>query len=112
MPSGNLSERQKSDRREEWLAKELGGKRVAGSGSSKEKKGDIKFAHVLMEDKRTAGKSLAIQVAWLEKIEREALACGRIPAFSFGFDASDQQWIAFPRWWLRDESWWQTLTGK
>ena len=102
-----MTERQKSDRREEWLAKELGGKRVAGSGSSREKKGDVKFGHFLMEDKRTAGKSLAIQVAWLEKIEREALACGKTPVFSFGFDKCEQDWVAFPLWWVKSEEWWE-----
>lgn len=117
MPSGNLSERQKSDRREEWLAKELGGKRVSGSGSSKEKKGDNRFTHALLEDKRTAAKSISIQSSWLEKIEQEALNCGKLPVFSFGFDGRvpeewDNTWVSFPIWWLKDQEWWKELAKK
>jgi len=59
-------------KREERLAKAEGGRRVAGSGSKREK-GDVVIGKFRIEDKQTDAMSFRLSVnTWL-KIEREAL---------------------------------------
>ncbi len=102
------TERQKSDRREKRLAKEEGGKRVAGSGSTPFKKEDVEFKGVLLQDKRTAGRSISVKIDDLYNLEYHAMNAGKVPVFSFLFGA-EQEWIAFPRWWLKNQAWWRDL---
>lgn len=59
-------------KREEQLAKDTGGRRVAGSGSKREK-GDVRTATQRIEDKYTDSSSYSITLATLSKIEREAI---------------------------------------
>lgn len=105
-----ITQRQKSDIREKKLAQESGGRRVSGSGSSAELKGDISYKGVVRQDKRSEKESIAIKVKDLIKIEFEAMNRGKLPAFSIGFDKFPQEnWIAFPEWWVRDQDWWKEL---
>lgn len=104
-----MTEREKSDRREKKIAKESGGIRVSGSGSTAENKGDVKYSGVLRQDKRSGKGSIPIKLSELIKIEFQAMNRGKVPVFSVGFDGQDQEWIAFPNWWLKDQQWWKEL---
>ena len=105
-----MTQREKSDIQEKKIAKASGGKRVSGSGSSAELKGDIQYAGVLRQDKRTEKDSIGIKVKDLFKVEFEAMNRGKLPIFSIGFDHyPSQEWIAFPEWWVRDQQWWKDL---
>lgn len=104
-----MTERQRSDKREKKIAQESGGRRVSGSGSSAELKGDITYRGVLRQDKRTGRESIGIKLADLIKIEFEAMNRGKVPVFSIGFDGQNQEWVAFPDWWLRNQTWWKVL---
>lgn len=111
-----MTERQRSDRYEKRLAKQLGGQRIAGSGSSKEKPQDLKFVGALLQAKRTTAKSTVLHKRDLEQVEADALNAGRIPlfcvAFCSGADEPEQEWMAFPTWWVRQQPWWESFKGE
>jgi hypothetical protein len=64
---------------EKKLAKEVGGKRVGGSGCHWSSKGDVKHKSFLFEVKTTEHDSYAVGLKTLIKIEREAHNVGKIP---------------------------------
>jgi hypothetical protein len=100
----------KSKKQEIRVAKELGGHRQAGSGSSRAsenvmsegsfgKKGDIK-QDFLVEAKRTDAKRLVIEGEWLTKIETEASLAGKKPALTIEIGGiatySEKDWVMVP----------------
>ena len=92
------------------LAKDLGGRRQPGSGSSDYAKGDVKqgvneagfqSTSFLIECKQTIHASLRVEGKWLAKITREAAQAGREPALEFEILGCDdpmleREWIAVP----------------
>ena len=103
------TQRQISDKREKKLAKEEGIKRVVASGSTPMKKEDLASKGVLIQDKRSGGQSIRIYQQDLELLEHHAMNTGKVPLLSFAFDNTDIDYVAFPRWWLRNQTWWQKL---
>jgi hypothetical protein len=96
-----LSNRKRGDRDEKRFVKAHGGKRVAGSGSSAEKKGDVEMGEFLVQNKCTTQKSFGIKVADLQKIEVEALNRGKKPALVMTQYVNNSpvcEWMAFPVW--------------
>lgn len=73
------SRRKDSERQEKRCAASLGGKRRPASGAMEFRKGDVACRLILVECKRTQGRSLSLKAEWLDKISREALAEGKEP---------------------------------
>ena len=74
---------------------------VKGSGSSAEKKGDLKSENYLIQAKRTDKKSFTVKLDDLRKAEREAMNLGKKPLFIVGFYENDRvidEWIFMPKW--------------
>lgn len=69
----------RSREQEHKTAKAHGGRRNAGSGATWSRKGDVRTAHTLIENKRTDARQITLKANDLEKIWREAIAEGRIP---------------------------------
>jgi hypothetical protein len=75
----------RAPKQERSRAKELGGKRVIGSGSLDEK-GDIRLKGIArLELKNTTKKSFSITQKMVEKIESAAISSGEIPAIEVEF---------------------------
>ena len=81
------------------------GRSQPGSGNQPGAPGDERYLErvqfsvnerVLLESKYTAGKSIAIQEAWLDKIRHEAALLGRVPML--GIIIGEQKWLAVPDW--------------
>jgi siroheme synthase len=64
---------------EERLAVQLGGKRIAGSGSQLGAKGDVKTERWLVEAKTTTSGRFPLTLALFRKIEKEAIQAGKAP---------------------------------
>ena len=99
------------DDQENRVAQKLGGKRVAGSGSSMYSKGDVRDVDAecageaiefLVECKKTEKASLSVKWDWLRKIAAEANAQQKEPALAIeiqggkGDPLCDRNWIAVP----------------
>ena len=69
-----------SDKQEEAVAKRRGGKQTKGSGSSWRNKSDVVEEKVRWEMKSTGEKSISIAAVTWNKIRREAILSGRMPA--------------------------------
>jgi hypothetical protein len=74
-----------SKKREQAVAKEIGGKRHAGSGSVWWQKGDASNQDFLFEDKFKLGFSYALSIGVLSKLEKQARNINKIPVLRFGF---------------------------
>lgn len=87
-----------SRKHEREVAKELGGKRIAGSGCSPYAKGDVRAPGFLVEAKETKKASLSVKAAWLDKIWREAMARGEEPALAVRMqtEQAPKDWIVIP----------------
>lgn len=89
---------------EQKLAKRMGGRLTPGSGNQVGAKGDIVLADVLMETKATEAESYRLELDLLAKIETEALASGKNPAFHVQFVHGDARpkrfgsWVMIPEW--------------
>lgn len=70
----------RSRKQEERIAQEFGGRRVPGSGAFWHRKGDVAAGDYLLELKRTDAASFRITRLVWEKIRKEALLSGRMPA--------------------------------
>lgn len=86
-------------------AKALSGRTTLGSGATSMDKGDVRdvehgLFELLVECKRTEGKSLRVATSWLDKITREArMKPGRSPALAMEFDQvrdAEARWVAVP----------------
>jgi hypothetical protein len=72
-----------SKKHEVRLAKEIGGKRNAGSGAFWSRKGDVRAADVLIEHKWTGKTQFTVKAVELEKIVTEAILDHRTPVLGF-----------------------------
>ena len=108
------SNRVAGDRQEQRIARRLGGTVVPGSGSTRERKQDIRFARILMQVKSTARASISIKLKDLLDTEQDALNAGRIPALALTFTSPaleyERDFIAFPLWWIQCQEWFLELT--
>lgn len=90
----------KSKKQEKRIANKLNGKRQKGSGAIRHHKGDVKTPDLLLEAKRSDKDSISLKKEWLEKISKEALVSGRVPALAIEFGTADiltaARWIAVP----------------
>ena len=69
-----------SVRQEKKIAKDVGGRRVAGSGSMPGNKGDVKASGWLVEAKQTLKARFPLTLQLWRKIEREAFKASKTPA--------------------------------
>lgn len=76
-------------------ARDHGGRITPGSGCGGFRKGDVRTADLLIENKRTDKQQLILKAEWLDKIRREALIEGRIPAV--GIEISGREWVLVPK---------------
>lgn len=67
----------KSRKQEKLIAKKFCGRVQPGSGSGWENHGDVKTEKFLCECKRTDGSGIRITKKILDKIEKQAVQCGR-----------------------------------
>jgi len=88
---------------EDRAAKALGARKQPGSGNQVGKKGDLEFAQAesfVAECKETEGKTLALEMHWLRKIDKEARDHRKKPMFLFSFKNMDipcpKDWAAIP----------------
>ena len=68
------------DDQERRVAKRRGGKQTKGSGSSWRNKSDVVEKDVRWEMKSTGEKSISVKAETWQKIRKEALLSGRMPA--------------------------------
>lgn len=97
--------RQRGDRDEQRIARKFGGTVVDGSGSSAEKKGDVRVGKFLVQAKSARADSLPLKRKDLEAIQEQSLNMGRRPAFivtSYRGEEPLIEWIAFPTWMLTE----------
>ena len=78
-----------SNKQEKNVSKNLGGKKVANSGATPFRKGDVELDDILIECKTctTPKKSFSIKKEWLKKNKEEAFAMNKsfsALAFNFG----------------------------
>lgn len=91
--------RNKGNEYEKYLSQD-GVRVVKGSGSSAEKKGDLKSETHLIQAKRTDKRSFTVKLDDLRKAEKEAMNLGRKPLFIVGFYAENKvtdEWVFMPK---------------
>lgn len=76
-------------------ARDYGGRVQPGSGSGEFRKGDVRTAELLIENKRTDAQSMSIKGEWLDKIWFEARSEGRLPVV--GIEIAGREWVLMPR---------------
>ena len=89
-----VENKNKANRQEKRLAKELKGYTTAASGAGRNK-GDIDIRKFKIEVKRTDKQSLAIKKEWLLKIDEEAFGVGKEPALIIEIDGVE--WAVIPK---------------
>lgn len=86
---------------EKRIAKDIGADLTIASGAFGDK-GDMMISNMLIESKSTATKTLSLKHEWLDKIAREAMHTGKIPALVFsyctdeGLAKPNGDWVALP----------------
>ena len=83
---------------EKRLAKEVKGKRVAGSGSHWSSKGDVRTDTFLFEVKTTEHNSYAVGLKTLNKIIRESQNVGKIPVLMLNIKGSKFIVLRYEDW--------------
>lgn len=76
-------------RAEKKTAQRLGGRQTAASGALDADKGDFSVQDWLVENKSTQNASLSLKLEWLQKISREAMPNGKVPALAVQFTNAD-----------------------
>lgn len=95
------SSRELGDRDEQRIAQRFNGKVIAGSGSSAEKKGDVRIGRFLVQAKCTRAHSIGVKFKDLENIQDQALNCRKLPAYFMTFYTGPDvisEWVALPSW--------------
>ncbi len=88
------SEGQRESRKhEDRIAAKTGGQRNVASGAFWHRKGDVRTPTMLIEHKWTGKKQITIKAEYLEKISREAILDGRMPAV--GFHLNGRNYVIF-----------------
>ena len=72
------------------------GKRHRGSGASRWSKSDASGERYQVECKQTGAESFRVTQEVLDKITREATACGKSPVLHVRFLKSDEDWVVIP----------------
>lgn len=85
--------RERSIKREDSIAKDFNGRRVMMSGGSWSNPGDASSVEFLFEDKFTDKDKYSLAVSKLLKIEKQAFFKRRIPIFKFGFSKLKEDYI-------------------
>ena len=80
-----ITNRKLSQKREDKIAKDLGGRRHVLSGGSPFLKGDASNEYFLIEDKFTKEIKYTLKFTLLNKIAVEASKVNKVPIFKFGF---------------------------
>lgn len=83
-------------KQENSVARDIGGKRVVGSGCF-DIKNDVYNTTWVVETKYTSGKSFSIKKSYWDTIKKEAFSRGRLPALVVRFD-SDGESLAVVRY--------------
>ena len=78
-----------SKKHEARLAKKLDGSRNAVSGAFWNRKGDVRSKDLLVEHKWTGKASFTVKAAVLEKIVKEAILDGRMPALGISLNSEN-----------------------
>jgi hypothetical protein len=90
----------KANRTEKALAKDLGGRRQPMSGAFAGLKGDIILSDFLIDSKETEADSISLTKEMLKKITREAHGSNRIPMIIVTFrnktEGVDNKWVIVP----------------
>lgn len=87
-PPAKKRQNARSRAQERRVAKETGGRRQAGSGSSRRAPGDVKTDDELIEVKYTDKDSYRLTEAVWNKVRNDALTHGREPAMIVEFSQS------------------------
>src|SRR5215472_18696286 len=93
------SGKKRSLAQENAVAKQLGGRRVPGSGAFETLPGDVRTERYLIECKTTGTQSFTITTNILLRITREAFSRSLVPALQLtleGHPAGEQDWILVP----------------
>lgn len=97
--------REKSIKREDTIARDFQGRRVAMSGGSWSNPGDASSMEFLFEDKFTAKSYYSLKLTLLEKIEKQASFKRRIPIFRFGFtEKSSYNYVVIKDFYIKEYS--------
>jgi hypothetical protein len=80
-----ITNRKISQKREDKIAKDTGGRRHAMSGGMWHSKGDASNEYFLIEDKFTKETKYSLNYTLLNKIAVEARKVNKIPIFKFGY---------------------------
>lgn len=96
---------------EKRAARRLGGRQTPASGALEGAKGDIRRGKFLLESKATRKRSMSVQLAWLEKISKEALDAGLDPGVVLQFVDSTGRSYPAGRWVLVPERVFEELTA-
>jgi hypothetical protein len=90
--------------------KELGGRHVSGSGSSRELKEDGDFPGAKLQVKSTTTRSITLQGKDLVNLQENAMNCGKTPVLLFGINHGEisEEWVAVPLWMVRNSTWLNT----
>lgn len=94
------SNRKRSQRQENRLRKELGGRLQPGSGSVAAYKGDILGAldgRVMVEAKTTAARQYTMKLDTLEKMERDAQGTRCSPALVLTFESAKRDFVVMSK---------------
>ena len=100
---------------EKYVLKEIGARRQPGSGGIPGFPNDGIIGKYLIEVKSTVKSSLGLKRKWLEDLEENAFAFGKVPALIIVFNkipnvggsvtmrtmddrAERREWVAIPRW--------------
>ena len=83
---------------EKKIAKDVGGRRVAGSGSMPGNKGDVREANWLIEAKQTVKGRFSLTLQLWRKIECEAFRTGKTPAMVIEMAGRSLVVISYQDW--------------
>lgn len=97
------SKKKHGTKSEKRIAKSLGARLTPASGALQGAKGDSATPKFLIESKSTIRDSLRLELAWLVKIEKEALNHGKVPLLTISFVylnglPKESDWVCVPKW--------------
>ena len=94
----NVRKLRSSVAQEKRIAKDVGGRRVAGSGSMPGNKGDVKHADWLIEAKQTVKGRFPLTLQLWRKIETEAFRASKTPAMVIEMAGRSLVVISYDDW--------------
>ena len=94
--------KKRSQIRERYGAKQIGGKPHAGSGNTWSRKADFSNTLYLIEDKFTDCDYYVVAESVLKKVEKEAQRIGKTPALRVGFERFGKNFIIIKKKYWHD----------